>query len=333
MLSNVGFQLSYLAVLGIVFFQPLIANSYTAPNWFVHQIWSVTSVSLAAQLVTCPIGLLYFHQFPNCFLFSNLIIIPLTTLILYTGIFLLVVSKIGWLSFWIGKLLYGIIHLTNTLVGLVEHLPYAYTNGISISIFQSVLLYGVIIFITLFLLFRNRWFFTLCLCTCIVFVGLVAQTKIENNKQQQLVIYHINKLNAVQFIQGNQALFIADSALLLDDNKIKFHLQQHFWRKGIKQQKVVWADTLHWSFLKWNNLTVLFSGTQTVNDSLCCQTFIVKDNIDMDQVLSMIHTQEVIITSAVKPYMALKMLDICRSRKIDAQYVGEKGAIELSLLK
>jgi competence protein ComEC len=83
MLANVGFQLSYLAVIGIVFFQPYIYDWYTAPNRVMDEIWKITAVSLAAQLVTCPIGLLYFHQFPNCFLFSNLIIIPLTTIILH----------------------------------------------------------------------------------------------------------------------------------------------------------------------------------------------------------------------------------------------------------
>ena len=59
--------------------QPLIDKWYIASTWLGKQVWSITSVSIAAQLATCPIGILYFHQFPNCFLFSNLLIIPLTT--------------------------------------------------------------------------------------------------------------------------------------------------------------------------------------------------------------------------------------------------------------
>ncbi len=56
-IANVGFQLSYLAVLGIVTFQKTIYNWYQPKYWLVDQIWSITAVSIAAQIATFPVGL------------------------------------------------------------------------------------------------------------------------------------------------------------------------------------------------------------------------------------------------------------------------------------
>ena len=72
---SVGFQLSYLAVIGIVYFQPKIYRLFYVKNWLLDQAWKITAVSLAAQLATFPLGVYYFHQFPVYFFVSNLLVI------------------------------------------------------------------------------------------------------------------------------------------------------------------------------------------------------------------------------------------------------------------
>jgi len=73
MLASVGFQLSFLAVFGIVSMQKYFKQWFTFKYWISNEIWNIISVSIAAQLATFPLGLLYFHQFPVYFLASNLI--------------------------------------------------------------------------------------------------------------------------------------------------------------------------------------------------------------------------------------------------------------------
>jgi len=80
---QVGFQLSYAAVIGIVMVQPKLFNLITIRNRMLDWAWSISCVSVAAQLTTFPLGLLYFHQFPNLFLLSNLLVIPAAAVILY----------------------------------------------------------------------------------------------------------------------------------------------------------------------------------------------------------------------------------------------------------
>ncbi len=67
LIMSVGFQLSYLAVVGIIYFQPKIYNLFISKNWILDKIWMITTVSVAAQLATFSLGLLYFHQFPSFF--------------------------------------------------------------------------------------------------------------------------------------------------------------------------------------------------------------------------------------------------------------------------
>ena len=98
LLWDVGFQLSYFAVLGIVISQPFIVKWFYFKNKFVNAIWQLSSVSLAAQLFTFPICMYYFHQLPLLFLLSNLIAIPLTTIALWTCILLIIISPINVFS-------------------------------------------------------------------------------------------------------------------------------------------------------------------------------------------------------------------------------------------
>ncbi|MDZ7845920.1 MAG: ComEC/Rec2 family competence protein [Owenweeksia sp.] len=96
-LFEVGFQLSYAAVFGIVWLQPKFESLWRPGNWPLRQLWGITTVSLAAQLATFPLGLYYFHQFPALFLLSNLMVIPLVTVLMYLGIITLLISLTGYI--------------------------------------------------------------------------------------------------------------------------------------------------------------------------------------------------------------------------------------------
>src|SRR5690606_34922050 len=92
LIRSVGFQLSYLAVLGIVYLYPRILILWEPQHAFTAEIWKIASVSIAAQLATFPLGLLYFHQFPNYFLLSNLLVVPLSSVVLICGLCVLLLS-------------------------------------------------------------------------------------------------------------------------------------------------------------------------------------------------------------------------------------------------
>ena len=100
--------------------------------------------ALAAQLVAFPLCLFYFHQFPNYFLLSNLLVIFLSTIIIYGGITLLLFSSWSAFAKLMGMICGYLVHLLNTIVTGIEHLPHSLIHGISISVLETILIYCLI---------------------------------------------------------------------------------------------------------------------------------------------------------------------------------------------
>ena len=83
---QVGFQLSYAAILGIVSIQPLLSKALKSRNRFIKALWNLCCVSVAAQIGTLPLAIYYFHQFPTLFVITNLLVIPMVSVLMYLGL-------------------------------------------------------------------------------------------------------------------------------------------------------------------------------------------------------------------------------------------------------
>ncbi len=330
MLANVGFQLSYMAVLGIVFIQPMMYKWYVASNWFVDQIWKITTVSVAAQIATSPIGILYFHQFPNCFLFSNLLIIPLTTVVLYCCIVLLVVSKITVLATWLGVAIKHSILFTNKLVMLMEDTPYAYVNGIQITIFQSILLYVLFLCLIFYFMYQHKNLLRVSLLALLYFVVLFGVDAYTQHHQKKLVVYGINQSNAIQLVHGNTSKLLLDDNLRYDKQKFRFHLQQHIWQMGLQQ-----IDTLviknQWQLIGFKGKHILISGDEHYPESTQhIDVLIVRYKLK-PELLKQINAKQVLISGSVKKHHAEKIKAHCIQQNIPVHDVMYSGAFQLSL--
>ena len=162
LLFDVGFQLSYCAVVGIVYFQPKIASLWYVKHKLLRWWWDLTSVSMAAQIATLPLALYYFHQFPNYFLLTNYIAIPLATLIIYFAVAFLVLSPIFWLAFVPIFVLKKLLYFLNLSVGFIHDLPQA-ISVCYLNFNQLFLLFAVLIFYSFYLENKRYWSFFLAL--------------------------------------------------------------------------------------------------------------------------------------------------------------------------
>ena len=142
-LFDVGFQLSFAAMLAILTIQPLfeqlVSRKWLMSHPALRWLWGLATVSVAAQVGTAPLVAYYFGRFSTYFLLTNFIVIPLTTAILYlalaalllpmTGIALLTV--VGWLN--------------NALTFIAGRLPYPSIEGLHPSVLQTTMVYVIII--------------------------------------------------------------------------------------------------------------------------------------------------------------------------------------------
>jgi len=224
-LWDVGFQLSYLAVLGIVIFQKPIYHLLYIKNKWVNKLWALVSVSLAAQIFTFPVCIYYFHQFPTLFLFTNIIMVPLSSLILFVEIFLIALAWMPFVGSLIGKLTWWLVWLMNKIILWFNDLPFALWDRISASVASTLILYAFIVCAGYWLLNKSKTALRLSLLLLLGFVILTGYTKWQTAIQQKLIVYNVPQHQSIDFINGNTYKFIGDSVLLADGMLQNFHLK------------------------------------------------------------------------------------------------------------
>lgn len=247
LLFSVSFQLSYFALLGIVYFHPKIYGLFrledkfpTLSKWFYKPldfVWSITCVSIAAQIGTFPLGLYYFHQFPVYFPLSNLVVIPAATWIFSFGLIIIFagicLSFIPFIAQFFGLLAKWSVWLQNFLLFLIEDLPKSVVNGIDIYLWEMVLIYVVILFFSLFFAFQK--FHYLAYAAVFVLALSVGQF-IEFSEQKEQSVWYVfdggKKLN-FNVLDANQNIMLADSATLADDYLIRSQFHNYWAYKGI----------------------------------------------------------------------------------------------------
>lgn len=143
-LFEVGFQLSYSAVLSIVLFQPSICSIWKPKYKLTNYLWQIFGVTLAAQLGVAPLSLFYFHQFPGLFFVSNLVVVPLLGLILGLGLLVIILSLFNIIPAFLVKVFEQIIHQLNSFITWVAQFESFLLKDISFDKFQLVLSFMLI---------------------------------------------------------------------------------------------------------------------------------------------------------------------------------------------
>jgi ComEC/Rec2-related protein len=212
LIMAVGFQLSYIAVLAIVYFHPLLYDLFEPDSRFVDYIWNASAVSIAAQLGTLPLCLFYFHQFPTYFLIANLFVIPLAFCVLTGAILMVVLSGIPYLGYWAGVAEEALIRFLNYLIFQVEKLPFAVVDGITLSFLQCVVIAAIIVAVTLLLQYR-RFYFALVISSLLVVFGVDKWTAyLRTYARAHLVVYQVSGSQVVDVIHRGTAWCIGDAS-------------------------------------------------------------------------------------------------------------------------
>ncbi|MCD4772204.1 MAG: ComEC family competence protein [Bacteroidales bacterium] len=241
-ITAVGFQLSYTAVVAILIIQPPLQKLIVFNNWFGEKAWAITTVSIAAQIGTFPLSIYYFHQFPNYFLLTNLIVIPLSFFIIASGIIFVIFSFSGFLSMIFSKVLLLLIYILNSSVSFIGNLPNSTTFGISINTIEFFLIYIIIISVIIYLSIQKKIYFFFVMIAIFFLVGISTFKNHSYLKQRKIIVYNIRKHSAIDLINGKENIFITDSILFNDENKINYHLQNHWWKLDLTKTKKVNAD-------------------------------------------------------------------------------------------
>ena len=209
LIFEVGFQLSYLAVISIVFFFPRFEKILSPENKLVKWLWQLLCVSFAAQLGVSALSVYYFHQFPTYFWLSNFVVVPAAYVILGSTFFLFLSSPIGWLAAATAKVLSGTTAYVIFSLRKIEQLPFSLTENISVTAPQLFCLIGLLASLMFFIKGKRKSYFFLANGFVLAFLVAGLTEKVQLFNQKKLVYY--GRGQQVQLINGRKNYLICQS--------------------------------------------------------------------------------------------------------------------------
>lgn len=343
LLLSVGFQLSYLAVFGIVYFQPKIALLFHCENKIANFFWQLFCVSLAAQFITLPLSLYYFHQFPTYFWLSGLIVVPAASIILSGGILIFLFEEfIPFVASYLGKALYCFISLVNDSLFFIQKLPLSLIKGIWISAFSAFLVYVSIGFLIHAInsrkgssLLKSAGILLVC------FIALAMQkSQLINNKK--IVIYDIYKKTAINFINNNTSYALINNDLSAQNYNYaseNFKYSQHVNKSEFihinetnKEDEVFFIQNNFIQFYD-KRLYILNADSQFQKDPLEIDYLIICGNprLTMTQLLANFKFSKIIFDSSNSRYKVENWVKYCQENSLPYHYTATNGAWILNI--
>ncbi|MGE9311805.1 ComEC/Rec2 family competence protein [Niabella sp. CJ426] len=336
-LWDVGFQLSYAAVLSIVVFYKPIYNLLFIKNKILDAIWQLAAVSIAAQILTTPIALYYFHQFPVYFLLSNLVVVPVSTIVLVATLVLVLLSPIKIIAAFIGHLLNGLIWWLNTFIERMEDFPLAVWSGINISLSQSLLLFVFIAGMGFWLMSQRKSGFWWAMSSLSVFLLIRATSFYNAGKQQKLIVYNANRYAAMDVINGRNYSYYGDAEALANTSVMNYVLNP----SRILHRITAGRDP-KWEQPSGNALIFHDQKVIRINQSLqksvetaslSADLVILSGNprLYISDLVKMVQPSQIVIDGSVPAWKARYWVRDCDSLQIACHNVATEGAFVMSL--
>jgi competence protein ComEC len=179
-LFDLGFQLSYAAMLGIFLFYPFLKQQFYSRFKIIRMVYEGTAIGITAQVFTLPLTLYYFHQFPNYFWLTNIALMAFSFVVLALGVILFILFFSVFLQNIIGYVLEKVMTLMLWIVDSIDKLPLAVAYGFELTKIQVLGLYLLILLFYYVLLKRNVFCLKVVLSVCLVMTGVLVLKRSEN---------------------------------------------------------------------------------------------------------------------------------------------------------
>ncbi len=305
LLINVGFQMSFLAVFGIVFFYPVVYKWIYVRRWLPDKIWQLMAVSIAAQIITTPLSLYYFHQFPLLFMLSNLLMVPLATILMYVFVLLLVFMPIPFISQKAGWVADNLTWVMNQFTKWIQQLEWSTIEMVHIDEIQLVLLYLIVAVITVWGIKTNYKNLKFVFYFLVLFMFTISYKFYNRTVEQRLIVFNTFREPLVLYASGVNGKIINPQKI----ENIDWYIEPVILENGLNHEI---SDSIH--VLSGKNIHVF--GTYPYNgvfynvdyfpeqDTLKCRWLILseKSPYDIQKLLSAIKPQTIIADPSVSAF-------------------------------
>lgn len=318
---EVGFQLSYLAVISIVLFQPLLSRLYEPTTTVGKYLWGLLTVTIAAQAGVLPLSLFYFHQFPGLFFLTNLLILPFLGLILTLGVLVIFLALLGALPPFLAKAYEGVIEMLNSTVSLIAKQEQFLFKDIPFNIAEVLGWYFFIFMI--FLLWKFFSYKKLLISFISVIILQIVYINEKGKPANDLLIFHRSR-----------------STLIAEANKDKLQLSHSLEAPVadlslIKNYRIGGAFTevreqpLKNIYFQKRHVLILIDSTGIFPQSVPPGTHLLltgSPRVNLERILGQVSPSAVIVDGSNYKTLVKKWRATTLSNGIKFHYTGEDGA-------
>jgi len=323
-LFDVGFQLSYLAVFGIVWVQPLLYDLWKPKLRFLNKGWQLFTVSIAAQAGILPISLYYFHQFPGLFILSNLIIIPFLSAILFGGIIIILLATFNILPQFIADVYGFVIYLMNYFVGWISHQEDFLLKEISMSFWAMLAWYVFIIFLFQLWVQKTSKSIVFFLTSILLLQGVYFYEKYQRVNKSEFIVFHKSRHSIYGKRNGNELhVFSSISDSILQQEKLlqSYRIGEHILSKNI--------DSI-FNVTSFNNKQILIIDSLGIYQIKGIRKPIVilqnSPKINLDRLITTLKPQQIIADGSNYKSYINRWKETCNKQKTPFWYTGQNGA-------
>lgn len=317
---NIGFLLSYTAMIGIIVISPLFHHKTVLKNKILLYFFESVMVSVAATISTLPLTLYYFKQFPIWFFACNLLIVPLSFLILILAFFSLL-----HLSF-LNQLINGLVNFMIDFIKLFNQGKYTYIDLIHFNLFDAIFL-SCLISALYFLIQKRKYGFAVFSLLVLITWQLVAFFDALESKQSKFVtIYNVKHKSRVVLKNKSEARYNR-----FDSTSFNYNLKPHL----VTFCNANWTvNAFNYIQSKTQNLLILDSAdfvpsieNEQVNSILIANNFV----LSKTQIQQFKNVKLIIADASNKAFINEQTENLCRKFAIPFYSTRLKGAYTLAL--
>ena len=322
---DIGFQLSYLAVIAIVTIQPLLVKLWSPKYKVIKWLWNIFTVTIAAQLGVIPVSLFYFHQFPSLFFVSNLIIIPFLGFILGLGILIVILAFLNSLPDFLVTFYSIIISAMNNLVEWVAEQKQFIFTEIYFNSVQVFIAYLLILSIIRWGIKQNykRVYITLISIICFQCSFIVNK---YNSNNSQFIIFHKNKHTIIAH-KSNTELKLNSDLDSLNNSIISSY-------KIANNINVLTTNNLQTIYNINSDYLLVIDSLRAYNLENFKPTYVLlrqSPKINLERLINTLQPKYIIADGSNYKSFVKRWKQICKKEKLPFHNTSEKGAFIISL--
>ncbi|WP_300491304.1 ComEC/Rec2 family competence protein [Flavobacterium sp.] len=323
---DIGFQLSYMAVFAIISLQTIFQKIRLPKNPILRYLIGIVWVSFAAQVGVLPLCLYYFHQIPLLFIASNLVVLPMTTLILTLGILLTILNFIpGNLILFLGKVLSFLIETMNAYISWIASFRSLTLRNLSFNTELLFVLY--IVMIALFLWFRKRTPIRLMglLSTLILLQITYWFTLYMIRNKEELVVFHQQQHTLITIKTNNHIKVYSNDSCITKNRNLQSYRSGLFYPE-IQQHPLR-------NMLFYNDQKILIVDRDGIYDVIQNPDIVVLINhpkINLDRLIGLVQPKLILADGTNYKRETARWEVSCRKTKIPFYATGKKGFFSIA---